>query len=45
MQLERADDPLIESTRSSASLEQLANGATLPGLVKAAMALPDIHQG
>jgi len=40
-----ADDHLIESIRSDASLEQLANGATLPGIVKAAMAMPDIHQG
>ena len=40
-----ADDRLIESIRSDASLEQLANGATLPGIVRAAMAMPDIHQG
>jgi len=40
-----ADDRLIESIRSDASLEQIANGATLPGIVKAAMAMPDIHQG
>jgi len=40
-----ADDHLIASIRSGASLEQLANGATLPGIVKAAMAMPDIHQG
>jgi tRNA-splicing ligase RtcB len=40
-----ADDRLIESIKSDASLEQLANGATLPGIVKAAMAMPDIHQG
>src|SRR6266446_8344390 len=40
-----ADDQLIESIRSDASLEQIANGATLPGIVKAAMAMPDIHQG
>jgi len=40
-----ADDHLIESIRSDASLEQLANGATLPGIVKATMAMPDIHQG
>src|SRR5439155_1618555 len=31
--------------RSDASLEQLANGATLPGIVRAALAMPDIHQG
>jgi tRNA-splicing ligase RtcB len=40
-----ADDRLIESIKSDASLEQIANGATLPGIVKAAMAMPDIHQG
>ena len=40
-----ADDHLIDSIRSDASLEQIANGATLPGIVKAAMAMPDIHQG
>src|SRR5882724_12183531 len=40
-----ADDQLIESIRSDASLDQIANGATLPGIVKAAMAMPDIHQG
>src|SRR4249920_2600971 len=40
-----ADDHLIESIRSDASLDQLANGATLPGIVKAALAMPDIHQG
>ena len=40
-----ADDRLIESIKSDASLDQLANGATLPGIVKAAMAMPDIHQG
>jgi tRNA-splicing ligase RtcB (3'-phosphate/5'-hydroxy nucleic acid ligase) len=40
-----ADDRLIASIKSDASLEQIANGATLPGIVKAAMAMPDIHQG
>ena len=40
-----ADDRLIESIKSDASLEQIVNGATLPGIVKAAMAMPDIHQG
>jgi len=40
-----ADARLIESIKSDASLEQVANGATLPGIVKAAMAMPDIHQG
>ena len=40
-----ADDTLIGHLRTDASLEQLANGATLPGIVRAAMAMPDIHQG
>ena len=40
-----ADERLIASIRSDAALEQLANGATLPGIVRAALAMPDIHQG
>jgi tRNA-splicing ligase RtcB len=40
-----ADDALMAHIRTEASLAQLANGATLPGIVKAAMAMPDIHQG
>src|SRR2546428_358626 len=40
-----ADEALISHIRREASLEQLANGATLPGIVKAALAMPDIHQG
>jgi tRNA-splicing ligase RtcB len=40
-----ADESLMAQIRSDASLEQLANGATLPGIVKAAFAMPDIHQG
>ncbi len=40
-----ADEPLMAQIRTDASLEQLANGATLPGIVKAALAMPDIHQG
>ena len=40
-----ADDALIAQIRSDASLDQLANGATLPGIVRAALAMPDIHQG
>jgi len=40
-----ADEHLIASMGSDASLEQVANGATLPGIVKAAMAMPDLHQG
>ena len=40
-----ADDALMTAIQSDASLEQIANGATLPGVVKAALAMPDIHQG
>jgi tRNA-splicing ligase RtcB len=40
-----ADEALMAQIRSEASLEQLANGATLPGIVRAALAMPDIHQG
>ena len=40
-----ADEPLMASMRSDAALDQLANGATLPGIVKASLAMPDLHQG
>jgi tRNA-splicing ligase RtcB (3'-phosphate/5'-hydroxy nucleic acid ligase) len=40
-----ADEPLLAAIRGDASLEQIANGATLPGIVKASLAMPDIHQG
>ena len=40
-----ADEALIAHLRSDASLHQLANGATLPGIVRCALAMPDIHQG
>ena len=40
-----ADEALMASIRTDASLEQVANGATLPGIVKASLAMPDIHQG
>jgi tRNA-splicing ligase RtcB len=40
-----ADDALMAQIRTDASLQQLANGATLPGIVRAALAMPDIHQG
>src|ERR671934_1031208 len=40
-----ADDELIEAIRRDRSLEQLQNVATLPGIVEAALAMPDIHQG
>ena len=40
-----ADDVLLEAIRGDRSLEQLQNVATLPGIVGAALAMPDIHQG
>src|SRR5919109_1728442 len=40
-----ADDELLEAIRADRSLEQLQNVATLPGIVDAALAMPDIHQG
>src|SRR5262249_10869370 len=40
-----ADESLMAAIRGDASLEQITNGATLPGIVGAALAMPDIHQG
>jgi tRNA-splicing ligase RtcB (3'-phosphate/5'-hydroxy nucleic acid ligase) len=40
-----ADEPLMTHLRNELALEQVANGATLPGIVKASLAMPDIHQG
>ncbi|HTU02581.1 MAG TPA: RtcB family protein [Candidatus Sulfotelmatobacter sp.] len=40
-----SDAVLFELTRQDQSLEQAANAATLPGVVRAAYAMPDIHQG
>lgn len=40
-----ADDKLMDQIRHDQSLEQAANSAMLPGIVKAAYAMPDIHQG
>jgi tRNA-splicing ligase RtcB (3'-phosphate/5'-hydroxy nucleic acid ligase) len=40
-----ADRELLEAIRTDHSLEQLQNVATLPGVVGAALAMPDIHQG
>src|SRR5947209_10125465 len=40
-----ADAELLEAIERDHSLEQLANVATLPGVVEAALAMPDIHQG
>jgi tRNA-splicing ligase RtcB len=40
-----ADATLLEGVKNDKSLEQLVNTATLPGAVKYALAMPDIHQG
>jgi tRNA-splicing ligase RtcB len=40
-----ASDEILDAIRSDLSLEQLQNVATLPGIVEAALAMPDIHQG
>ncbi|HEU0303242.1 MAG TPA: RtcB family protein [Gaiellaceae bacterium] len=40
-----ADGELLRSLEGDASLDQLRNVATLPGIVGAALAMPDIHQG
>src|SRR5512142_1740318 len=40
-----ADAELVAAITEDHSLEQLANVATLPGIVDAALAMPDIHQG
>jgi tRNA-splicing ligase RtcB len=40
-----ADRELLDAIREDRSLEQLVNVATLPGILEAALAMPDIHQG
>lgn len=40
-----ADDKLIESIKNDNAPEQVANVATLPGIVGHSMAMPDIHWG
>jgi len=40
-----ADDNLIKTIRADKSPEQVANVATLPGIVGASLAMPDIHWG
>jgi tRNA-splicing ligase RtcB len=38
-------DRVLEKELESESIEQVANVATLPGIVGTAMAMPDIHTG
>ncbi len=40
-----ADDALLEDALQDKSIEQLINTATLPGIVRYAIAMPDVHQG
>src|SRR5262249_60261512 len=40
-----ADQELFEAIARDGSLDQLINVATLPGVVGAALAMPDAHQG
>jgi len=40
-----ADEELLDAIRGDQSLEQLQNVATLPRIVDAALAMPDVHQG
>jgi len=40
-----ADEELLEAALKDRSVEQLINTATLPGVVKYTLAMPDIHQG
>src|SRR5438876_5774127 len=40
-----ADESLLEDALGDRSLEQLVNTTTLRGIVKYAIAMPDIHQG
>jgi tRNA-splicing ligase RtcB len=40
-----ADDGLMASLRGDPALEQVANVATLPGIVGASLAMPDVHWG
>jgi tRNA-splicing ligase RtcB len=40
-----ADAEILAAIEGDRSLEQLENVATLPGIVGAALAMPDIHQG
>jgi tRNA-splicing ligase RtcB len=40
-----ADRELLAAIQGDGSLEQIQNVATLPGVVDAALAMPDVHQG
>lgn len=38
-------DEILEKALENQCIEQVANVATLPGIVRASMAMPDIHTG
>lgn len=40
-----ADEAILDDALEDLSVEQLANTATLPGIVRHALAMPDVHQG
>ena len=40
-----ADEKLLKDIRNDRAAEQVANVAFLPGIVKASLAMPDIHWG
>ena len=40
-----ADRELLDAIEDDGSLEQLRNVATLPGVIDAVLAMPDVHQG
>src|SRR4030066_203354 len=40
-----ATEDMLEHIAKDASIDQVANAAFLPGIVKASLAMPDIHQG
>jgi tRNA-splicing ligase RtcB len=40
-----AKESMIKEIEKDQSIEQVANAATLPGIVKASLAMPDIHYG
>lgn len=40
-----ANDALMEGIRQDQSVDQVANAAMLPGIVKASLAMPDMHFG
>src|SRR5210317_1187686 len=40
-----AFEPLLDAIMEDRSLNQLVNVATLPGIQKASMVMPDVHEG